>query len=80
LNSVKDVRFARTIESSDSIELRIEAIDDGTVHVSFEAFKDDLFDVHWEKRVNQMFDLKIIIKRDILVELSWLYLIFAKLN
>lgn len=50
LNGIKDVGFARTIESGDGIKLRIKTIDDGTVHVGFEAFEDDLFDVHCGKK------------------------------
>ena len=46
LNGVKDVTFTGTVESSDGIELWIKATDDCAVHVSFESFKDDLFDVH----------------------------------
>lgn len=47
MNGVKNVTFAGTIEAGDGIELGIKAIDNGTVHVGFEAFEDDLFDVHW---------------------------------
>ncbi len=46
LNGVKDVAFAWAIEASDGIELGVKAWDDGPVHIGFEAFEDDLFDVH----------------------------------
>ena len=46
MNSIKDVTFARAIETGDGIELRVEAGDDSPVYVGLESFQDDLVDVH----------------------------------
>ncbi len=55
LNGIKNVTFTWTVKASDGIELGIEAIDDCSVHVSFEAFKNDLFDVHGRRLWVKMF-------------------------
>lgn len=46
MDGIKYVTFAGAVETCDGVKLRIEVGDNSAIHVGFEAFEDDLFDVH----------------------------------
>lgn len=68
LNGVKDVWFARSIETGNGVELGVETWYHGAVHVSFEPLKDDFLNVHFSRKAIYIWiyniDFKFIMNRE----------------
>lgn len=49
-NGVENVGFARSVETCDGVELRVEALDDCACRIALKAFHDDFLDVHFPSK------------------------------
>ena len=70
-NRVQNVTLSRTIESSDSIEERVEVFDLSSPSVRFETVQLDAFYIHVDPRFRFLFILKIKFIKLSLIKYIW---------